>query len=152
MMSVMTDIQWIKVNDLLNKKTTLQKVVKGNRAVEMSWFPFSGVSKWEAFEAFMDGEVDCGDWDPQEDEVWLRIMNIPKKVGWCAESQIYMGRLKCVSSQFPLLSMYVVYLASSGGIRKTTLLWLCWLPPPPSPIFTSLATYMYLVNVCIRYV
>ena len=37
----------------------------------------------------MEGEIDVGEWDPKEDDVWLRLINKPDKVGPVEEAEFY---------------------------------------------------------------
>ena len=75
MVIVETDNQWIKVKDLFYNKEAMRKLITENWSVEIFWFPFNGISKCEAIEAFATGDIDLGEWDPKEDEVWVRIVN-----------------------------------------------------------------------------
>ena len=49
----------------------------------------TGITALEAIEAFMERSVDLGEWDPLEDEVWVRLVNPPTRVGQLAHSRTY---------------------------------------------------------------
>lgn len=77
------------MKDLFYNKDALHKLVTENWSVQIFWFPFNSISNWEAFEAFMEKEIDCGEWDPKEDEVWVRVINKPDKVGEVLSEKTY---------------------------------------------------------------
>ena len=74
---VETQNLWLKVKDILYSSSRMCSLLETNWSVEMMWFPFNSISAWESFAGFMVRQVNYGDWDPGEDEVWVRLINKP---------------------------------------------------------------------------
>ena len=80
MVIVETDNQWIKVKDLFYNQEALRKLVTENWSVEIFWFPFNKISKTAGLWALITGKINLDDWDPKEDEIWVRRINKREKV------------------------------------------------------------------------
>lgn len=72
---VETQNHWIAMKEVFYNQPALCNMLHQNWSVEFYWFPFNGISRWEALEAFVDKELDLEEWVPEEDEVWVRSIN-----------------------------------------------------------------------------
>lgn len=77
------------MKDLFYDKATMQKLIAENWSVQIMWFPFNIITAWEALEAFFEKEIDVGEWNPMEDEVWVRVVNKINKVGPVLSTEKY---------------------------------------------------------------
>ena len=80
---------WRKVKDVFYDQEFLKDVIFNNWSAQMYWIPFSGISKLEAFEAILQHDIDCGEWDPKEDDVLIRLVNRSDKTQGDDNRELY---------------------------------------------------------------
>ena len=70
--------QWMPCEEAILDKDYFIRLLDSYWSVEVTWVPFNSAS----FEDSEGGEGRplLGDWDPAEDDVWVRTMNLPDVV------------------------------------------------------------------------
>ena len=59
----------------------LKDLLDNNWSVELFWFPFNSMTTPETLEAIFEGDVDCDEWDPMKDKMWIRKINPEENAG-----------------------------------------------------------------------
>ena len=72
---VKTENHWVKVKDIFFDREKLHKTIQENWSVQIMWFPFNGISTKEALKALLQRKISENDWDPMNDDVWVRTTN-----------------------------------------------------------------------------
>ena len=63
------------VQELFIDPTGLKDIVDSNWSLEMVWFPFNSITSVNEQTTCVKRRVDKEDWDPKQDQVWIRAMN-----------------------------------------------------------------------------
>ena len=67
--------KWIKVKDIFYEPGGIQELLDENWAVSMMWFPFNSLAMAGRVGAFVQGFLQTGLWNPQQDEIWVHMIN-----------------------------------------------------------------------------
>ncbi len=80
---------WERMQRVIYEKDYLKNTIENNSSVQLFWTPFNSMKTYETFEATFDGDVDSDEWEPNDDEIFIKLVNPVRQGGEVNESPLY---------------------------------------------------------------